>query len=107
MAREEMIVGLQNAINRGESMERAMQSLISAGYPPEDVQSAAGAVNMGTAGTVGAVESQKSGYEDVEQAKAQLPKKKKTGMLILLTVILLLLIGGIIAFFYFRSLPPA
>lgn len=47
MSVEEVLVGLQNAIARGQSLEKAMNSLILAGYNPQEVQEAAKQVNMG------------------------------------------------------------
>jgi hypothetical protein len=106
MVREEITAGLQNAINRGESIEKAMQSMISAGYPQEEVQESSGYINMGTAGSVGAIASeaaQTAGYEAIEKARGEKPKKKKTGLVILLLIVLLLIVGGIFALFYFRG----
>lgn len=39
--REEIISGLKNAMARGESLEKASQSFINAGYNQDDVQAAA------------------------------------------------------------------
>jgi len=105
MVREEITAGLQNAVNRGESIEKAMQSMISAGYPREEVQESSGYINMGTAGSVGAIASeaaQTAGYEGIEKARAEKPKKRM-GLLILLIIVLLLIVGGIFALFYFRG----
>ena len=37
---EELIAGLKNAMERGQSLEQAEQSFISAGYNPEEVRAA-------------------------------------------------------------------
>lgn len=40
MVREDILGGLRNAIERGEDIEQARQSLINAGYPEKDVDDA-------------------------------------------------------------------
>jgi lysylphosphatidylglycerol synthetase-like protein (DUF2156 family) len=47
MVKEELVIGLKNAINRGESLEKAMQSLLTAGYSPIDVKEASEYINLG------------------------------------------------------------
>ena len=42
---EELQGGLRNALERGNSMQQAIQSLINAGYNPQDVQEAAQSLN--------------------------------------------------------------
>lgn len=39
--RDEILVGMRNAIERGENIERAVQSFINAGYNPFEVREAA------------------------------------------------------------------
>ncbi len=43
--KEEIIGGLRNALDRGESIEKAMQSFINAGYSAAEVREAAGMIN--------------------------------------------------------------
>lgn len=38
---QELIGGLQNALSRGEDINKAKQSFISAGYKPEEIEAAA------------------------------------------------------------------
>lgn len=47
MVREDLIAGLKNALERSQSPESAVQSFISAGYNPEEVQEAYRYVNTG------------------------------------------------------------
>ena len=47
MAKEEIISGLQNAVTRGESLEKAMQSMINAGYNAREVQEAVHQIKAG------------------------------------------------------------
>ena len=39
--REDIVTGLKNAMQRGESLEKSMQSFINAGYNPIEVKQAA------------------------------------------------------------------
>ena len=47
MAKEEILAGLKNAIDRGESLERAMKSFANAGYNTRDIQEAANQIQLG------------------------------------------------------------
>jgi hypothetical protein len=50
MPSEEIIIGIKNAVARGESLQKSAQSMINAGYGVEDVNEALNYVNMGTLG---------------------------------------------------------
>ena len=52
MPHEELITGLKNALDRGQSLENAVQSLISAGYNLAEVHDAADSINLGAIGEV-------------------------------------------------------
>jgi len=52
MAREELVMGLSNAMARGDSLEGAMNSFISAGYSKEEVEEASKQINMGVSQSV-------------------------------------------------------
>ncbi len=43
---QELIGGLQNALLRGESIAKAKQSFISAGYKPQEIEAAAQNINI-------------------------------------------------------------
>jgi FtsZ-interacting cell division protein ZipA len=58
MVREELTTGLKNALTRGESLERAMNSLISAGYSQAEVNEAANSLNLGATANLGIVSTQ-------------------------------------------------
>jgi hypothetical protein len=47
MAKEELVQGLRNAIERGSSLQSAVQSFINAGYNSAEVNEAARMVNLG------------------------------------------------------------
>ena len=48
MVREEILTGLKNAVERGQSIEKAVQSMISAGYNPAEVNEAVSYINLGS-----------------------------------------------------------
>ena len=101
MAREEIVAGLKNAVARGESLERAMQTMISAGYSPEEIREAAGYVSMGAIGNIGVVEkAEKPALSPaMPSAKAEeKPKKKRKTWLIVLIIVLIILVGGLLLF---------
>lgn len=105
MVREEIIAGLKNAVLRGESLEKAVQSMISAGYSSEEVREAGGYINMGALGAVQAGMSAEARGEQAAEAAGGFievaKKKKKTWLIVLLAIVLLLLIGGITVFILF------
>lgn len=47
MVKEEILTGIKNGLARGESIQEATQTLIAAGYNPEEVNEAANSVNTG------------------------------------------------------------
>ncbi len=47
MMRDELLGGLRNALEHGASLEKAIQSFISAGYNPQEVQEAAHGLTTG------------------------------------------------------------
>jgi hypothetical protein len=49
MVREDLVAGLRNALEKGESLESAKYSFISAGYPPNEVEEAARYASSGQA----------------------------------------------------------
>lgn len=48
--KEEIIGGLRNALERGETIEKAMQSFMSAGYSAAEVREAAAVINPSASG---------------------------------------------------------
>ena len=52
MVREEILTGLKNAVERGQSIEKAVQSMISAGYNPAEVNEAVNYINLGSMGEI-------------------------------------------------------
>lgn len=50
--KEEIIGGLKNALDRGESIEKAVKSFVSAGYNPAEVRAAADMVSRGATSVI-------------------------------------------------------
>ena len=120
MAREDIIAGLRNALERGFSLEQAVQSFINAGYYPMDVQEAAkvfGSVsNIVSQPTIvqqnNPSENLNTQYPSLQKLhikklqEIQSPIVKETshkGMVVILSLLILLviLIGGLIWFILF------
>lgn len=122
--REDIVAGLRNALERGESLEKAVQSLINAGYNPIEVNQAAQNLSEGAISTIegnskfGRDEqriSQEIPRNIIQQSQQKplvaplpaLPQMKNTqrkthfGLIIFLIIILLILIGGLIFVIFF------
>lgn len=80
MTKEEITAGLRNAIAKGESLESAMQSFISAGYSHDEVEQAGNEARLGM-GVTGAV-PQPAKPTEVPTAKpaAEKPPEEKKGL---------------------------
>ena len=105
MAKEEIIGGLKNAVERGESIDKAVQSFINAGYNANEVREAANLVTSGVATQILTQSSEKS--EAKESQLGPVPKKSSSGRMIfiIILVIILLLIGtSITAMVFFPDL---
>jgi hypothetical protein len=108
MAREEIIAGLRNAVERGQSIQQAMQSMINAGYQVNEVQEASRFIDLGATGTMqqtpSAYVSQEQYSTGQEQATALPIEAKKSSpntKIIILTLVLVLLLAGLGAMIYF------
>jgi hypothetical protein len=77
MVREEILTGLKNAVERGQSIEKAVQSMISAGYNPTEVNEAVSYINLGSIGEITKQEiREKSGLSSFpETAEPESPYK--------------------------------
>jgi len=52
LVKEDIIAGLKNAVERGYSLQSAIQSFVSAGYNVQEVNEAAKQINMGVIGNI-------------------------------------------------------
>jgi len=116
MAKEEIVASLQNAVNRGESLERAIQTMITAGYPAAEVQDSARYVGMGIIGKMPQNSmplqqpSQLSQQPVQQQAPLQqaqsaqeTPKKKKGILKVVILVIILVVLLGVLGVMFFGN----
>jgi hypothetical protein len=113
MVREELVTGLKNALARGQSLEKAMNSLLSAGYNPEEVKDASNYANVGVTGNTGVINSLPKTPIEIDTTAIQKnqpipklnenqpePKKSKVGLILLISLLVVLVIGifGMILF---------
>ncbi|MDP1729467.1 MAG: hypothetical protein Q8L27_04655 [archaeon] len=106
MSVEEVLVGLQNAVARGQSIENAMQSLILAGYNAQEVQEASKQINMGIISHIApekTIEENPSAYKKLPTENVQqniIPEENKKTKFprwaVVTTIISSLIILGII-----------
>lgn len=115
MVREDIVAGLKNAVERGESLEEAKQSFISAGYSKEDVEEASSLIQSSSALLIGRGEDipplkiqsqtiqQKPQLETLKEEKPVINKTKSNFKIILLIIVLLILIGILILTIVFKD----
>ena len=89
MPREEIIGGLKNALERGDSLEKAVQSFVNSGYNPQEVRTAANDLSHGATAIVHRQE--KGSEEELPELPAK-KKKSKTKIILIIAIILFLLI---------------
>ena len=99
----EIIAGLRNAMERGESLERAMQSFINAGYNAREVGTAGKELSGG--GVSNIVESYEvpqnlKQMQNIRSASANIEMKNKGNnkiiLLIIVLLVLMIFVGGLI-----------
>lgn len=91
--REEIIAGIKNAMTRGQSLELAAQSLVNAGYNPQEVKAAVQTISTGASNIVYSRSSESAGSKgsapqapvdptpaSKEIEKPPLPQLPKTGI---------------------------
>ena len=97
MTKEEILAGLKQAIERGESLEQAKQSFINAGYNTREVEEAAASLGgILTKLQTPTSQTQPNSKQELQQLHTEKPKKPKlktiTIILAILFVILLLIL---------------
>lgn len=128
MVRQDIVAGLRNAVERGQSLEDAKETLIYAGYSEDEVEKAALFLTGGFNSTpekianfiTGNSQEQKEDYdqEDYQEPQRQspqqrtyqklpqdpqLPKKSFPWAIVILVFILLLLVSGLVLSIIFRN----
>ena len=126
--REDIFGGLQNALERGVPLEKAIRSFINAGYDEKEVRQAARVFTEGAISTAGlsnppgvsspelnnlkvsnALNPEKTQLQQTKPLKQEQneeqPKKKRLGsvVVILLAILLVSLIGALIATIFFKQ----
>jgi hypothetical protein len=120
--RDEIIAGIQNAMQRGESLEKAAQSFVNAGYNPQEVKAAVSYISEGVSEIVNSKETSHlpsavpEAPEITEKDKHLLPvipqkneikpQKKDGGMraIILLIVFLIIVFVGALSYLIYYLL---
>jgi len=107
--KEELIGGIKNALDRGQPIEEAVQSLINSGYNEKEVRAAAEMVSSGTATTMLKEPEEPKEREEKklptlpgkQLPKPSVPKEKKSkGKIILVIVLVVALLGIVGGIFY-------
>lgn len=97
MAKEELIAGFRNAIDRGFSIEEAKNSFLNAGYNPKEIEEAA---EMSTSTTPLLYTNQPQLQPAQEQQTIQQPQSHKSSLIIAIIIALLVLIISIITLLF-------
>lgn len=102
MVRSDIFAGLKNALDRGESLQKAKKVLINSGYDAKEVEEVAFYITGGTGETpqdfgTGSVSAD---YEDVN---IKPPKTTSKTEIIILVLFLLVLIILLATSFFFRN----
>ena len=123
MPRQDIITALTNAVQKGEQLKQAKQTLINSGYSAQEVQEAAGYVTGGIQGQTqmyqqpGTEQNQAAQPTPSPQQPAQQPQPPKSpqeqaqqkgennrvGLIILLVAVLIVIIASVIAFIVFKD----
>ncbi len=120
--REEILVGLKNAIARGESLEKAVRSMINSGYNSAEIQQAADSIKNNSMGVTGLMHNPESEETEASQIETRREresasssgltapaspaepgdeqKKRKRKILIMLGVLFILLAAMLLLFIF-------
>jgi len=117
----ELTGGIENALDRGESPEKAKQSFLNAGYKKEDIEEAFNessqyeatakpqnivqSANITSANTAPQADNTNLNLPPSPPQNNLIPKKKKNNkvLIIVLIILVLLLIGSGVAFLVFKD----
>lgn len=113
--RDEILTGLNNALSRGDSLEKAKQALAMAGYNQQEIEEAANQINLGTVGKIPEQKNENIAYkplpvnqdQKIIQKNEAIPmdqpteKKKLPKIVLLLSIIAGILILGLSFFILF------
>lgn len=94
MVDEEIVAGLRNAVERGESVEQAKQSFFNAGYPENDVNEAAS--TLGSAEMKEIKEVKEIVPEAITEVKTSENKKSRLGNYILIAGAVIIILVAVV-----------
>jgi hypothetical protein len=89
----ELLYGLKNALERGSTLEQAVNSFISAGYNPFEVKAAARELTEGTAESAISIMSEKPKNEPLPNMPENFKQPDKMGGKKLALIIFLIVAG--------------
>ena len=90
----EISAGLKNAMERGESLEHAMQTFVNAGYNPQEVKAAGASLSQGVSDIVYTPGGrEENDAEERNQAPEKKGKSKKTILIIVLILAAVIFLG--------------
>lgn len=79
MVNEEILGGLRNALERGQTLDKAVQSFINAGYNSNDVKAAASKINQGASTMMQPSQPKEQKPEEKPSpTKPSVPQQKET-----------------------------
>jgi hypothetical protein len=89
----EILTGLKNAVSRGQTIQSAVQSMVSAGYNSNEVQDAARYVNISSAPVQNPIKEEKLISQPVKR------KMPKIFLVLIIILILLVVSLGLLSLF--------
>jgi len=104
MTKEELIGGIKNALERGESMDKAIKSFIGAGYNREEVTAAARDVSRGVSAIIqpqGKAAPEAGQQKELPKIPGKKKSKAKTIIIVAIIIFLLILVGILVLTFLF------
>ena len=91
----EIIAGLRNSLERGESLEQAKKSFVNAGYNPQEVEAAGEMLSEGVSGVVFSQEvPENSQWREFPPLPDKKRESNKVIIIILIILILAIFFGG-------------
>jgi hypothetical protein len=106
--RRDIYGGLKNAVERGEPIEKAIQSFLNAGYSDVEVREAADQLTPSSIALIKpevhtSQQTQQKYFKPVSLERKMVKPKKPIGRIILLSLILIILLGALTATILFRQ----
>ena len=109
--KNEILAGLKNALDRGQSLEQAIHSFINAGYNPQEVREVARTLSSGASEIIYSdVEDEERNYSAEQEQTREIIKNPNSGrerkgrkiLLIGIIIIVLLVFLGALGYLIFN-----